>query len=133
MKQIQKNQWFAVLMAVLLFSLTVSGGWWLGRPGPAAQVLSVEFVNAGSRDISRIEIQHGNDNTEERIVLLRLARGDRRAIGLNHQPGKGFSMTVVFADGEQFEVCAGKMDEAWYLSLVIKDDDLLTVAGPWKS
>jgi hypothetical protein len=126
------SQFAATVLATALFSTAVALGAWVAQPGPRAPVLSVALINRASRDIRRIEIQHGNLDTEERIVVLRIPRGGEREIGLNHQPGKGFSMRVIFADGEEMEVCAGKLDEVWYISQVIKDDDLLTIGGRWR-
>jgi hypothetical protein len=107
-------------------------GYALRAPEPVAPVLSVQIVNLSSRDIVRVEIQHGNADTEERILLHRIARDADRTIGLNHQPGLGYDLQIFFADGDRLQVCGGKLDDAWFISELVRDDDLETIAGPYR-
>ena len=117
--------------ALLSLCLMLGGTGWLllqSRPVPA-EMLRVQLVNESGQMLIRIDIKHGNSNTEELISALQIKPGERRMLGLNHRPGMGFSLTVHYASGEHFEVCVGKFVEGWSLSEVIRDGYLDEYAG----
>ncbi|WP_051560310.1 hypothetical protein [Marinobacterium jannaschii] len=98
------------------------------RPVPA-QLMMVQLVNESRQLLTRVDIKHGNSNTEELISALQIAPGEKRTLGLNHRPGMGFSLTVHYASGEHFEVCVGKFVEGDRLTEVIRDGYLDEYAG----
>lgn len=122
---------WCVLLALLVSSGAAALSLYQAEP-PGAKVLSVQLVNASSRLISKIDVQHGNANTQELISVLQLKPGDAREIGLNHQPGMGFSLHVYYADGEHFEMCVGKYVPDWFISEIITDEGLDEVAGRYR-
>lgn len=128
--KIHSSKW-CLLLALVLSSSAAALGFYAGEERPA-QMLSVQLVNTSSRLIERIEIQHGNADTQELISVLRLQPGGDRIVGLNHQPGMGFSLTVHYADGEHYEMCVGKFVQGWFLSEVISDEGLDEVVGRYR-
>lgn len=120
-----------VLPLLVASSSAAALGFYVGEETPA-QMLSVQLVNTSSRVISRIDIEHGNANTQEKISVMQLAPGNDRVIGLNHEPGMGFSLSVHFADGEHYEMCVGKYVPGWFLSEVISDEGLDEVPGRYR-
>lgn len=122
---------WCLLLALLLSSSAAALGFYAGDNRPA-QLLSVQLVNESSRLIERIELQHGNANTQELISVMRLEPGQARTVGLNHQPAMGFSLTVHYADGEHFEMCVGKFVPDWFLSEVITDEGLDEYPGRYR-
>lgn len=112
-------------------ALVLLAGVWLSACQPQGdyQPLWVQVANQSSQRLARVEIQHGNANTQEQITLLQLESGQSRMLALNHQPGQGFSLTVVYADGTSFEMCVGKYIDAPVITEVITDDGLDERAG----
>lgn len=130
MMSIRNSRW-CLLLALVLSTSAAALGFYAGAERPA-QMLSVQLVNDSSRLIERVEIKHGNSDTQELISILGLKPGDDRVIGLNHQPAMGFSLTVHYADGEHYEMCVGKYVPGWFLSEVISDEGLDEVSGRYR-
>lgn len=125
------NRYWCLLLALVMSSSAAALGFYAATDQPA-QMLSVQLVNRSSRIIERIDIQHGNANTQESISVIGMAPGSDRVIGLNHQPGMGFSLSVHFADGEHYEMCVGKFVPGWFLSEVISDEGLDEIPGRYR-
>ena len=96
---------------------------------PPASILFVQFINESTQDVLRIDIQHGNSDTEEKITLHRLAKNAHRTISLNHEPGLGYALSILFVNGEKIEVCGGRGIKAQLISEVIRDNELETLGG----
>lgn len=122
---------WCLLLALVMSSSAAALGFYAASD-KSAQMLSVQLVNVSNRVIERIDIQHGNADTQESISVLRLAPDSDRVIGLNHQPGMGFSLSVHFADGEHYEMCVGKFVPGWFLSEVISDEGLDEIPGRYR-
>lgn len=125
------KKFWCLVLALVMSSSAAALGFYAAKEQPA-QMLSVQLVNVSSRVIERIDIQHGNANTQESISVIRMAPGSDRVIGLNHQPGMGFSLSVHFADGEHYEMCVGKFVPGWFLSEIISDEGLDEIAGRYR-
>lgn len=125
------KKFWCLVLALVMSSSAAALGFYAAKEQPA-QMLSVQLVNVSSRVIERIDIQHGNANTQESISVIRMAPGSDRVIGLNHQPGMGFSLNVHFADGEHYEMCVGKFVPGWFLSEIISDEGLDEIAGRYR-
>ncbi|WP_370279714.1 hypothetical protein [Pontibacterium sp.] len=122
---------WCLLLTLVMSSSAAALGFYAAADKPA-QMLSVQLVNVSSRVIERIDIKHGNADNQESISVLRLAPDSDRVIGLNHQPGMGFSLSVHFADGEHYEMCVGKFVPGWFLSEVISDEGLDEIPGRYR-
>jgi len=107
-------------LSLVLF-LVLALGSLLHSPAVPAGLMQVQLVNDSSQLLTRIDIRHGNSDTEEHISALQIQPGERRVLALNHQPRMGFNLTVHYADGEKFEVCVGKFVDGTQLTEVIRD------------
>lgn len=81
----------------------------------------LEIVNESANTIPTVEIQHGNQNSQETILVLQIIPGETRTLTLNHQPGMGFNFTTRI-DGEDITICAGKFSESQGLRQTIRDN-----------
>jgi hypothetical protein len=77
--------------------------------------LYVELYNETETVIPSVVIEHGNANTQEKIMALQLGAKERRIVVLNHYPEAGFSITANYANGKNSEICAGKWSKGWFL------------------
>jgi hypothetical protein len=91
-----------------------------GRP------LFVEIANMRTENIPLLKIEHGNDFSQERILLTQLKAGETRVITLNHEPGKGYSVEAQLADGKKVEACVGKMSESWTNRIIITSNGIFS-------
>lgn len=99
------------------------------QPQGEYQPLWLQLVNRSGQTLTRVTIAHGNNNTEEQISVLQLAPDGQRTLALNHQPAQGFSLTVYYQDGRQFEMCVGKYVNSPVISEIILPDGLEEVEG----
>lgn len=118
-------------MRTLLFAgiIFVSGALlaWFLRPESLAlpeTSMLLEIVNESSKTVPSIEIKHGNQNSQETILVLQIVPGETRTLTLNHQPGMGFNFTARFDDGD-ISICAGKFSQSQRLRQTIKEGGLI--------
>ncbi|MEZ5534444.1 MAG: hypothetical protein R3F02_02360 [Thiolinea sp.] len=112
-----------ITLAALLFGAAVTHAVWKnsypGRP------LFVKLENMRKEVIPTITIEHGNDFSQEKIIVTQLKPGETRIISLNHSPGMGYSVKTRLPDGEDIDVCVGKNSDSWV------DHILLGKTGIW--
>lgn len=105
----KKNTHQILLLAtVLLYGFAVAAGYYLGSGPAVAPVISLEVINSTGETIDRVVVRHGGANVQEEIVLMRLANGEHREIGVNHEIGAGFNVEVFRKGNEMISVCVGK-------------------------
>ena len=103
-----KSHQILLLATVLLYGLAIATGYYLGNGPAVAPVISFEVINSTGEAIERVVVRHGGANLQEEIVLMRLAQGERREIGVNHQIGAGFNVEVFRRGRDMMSVCVGK-------------------------
>jgi len=91
-----------------------------GRP------LFVEIENLRGETIPLLKIEHGNDLSQEKILLTQLRAGETRIVALNHEPGRGYSVEVQLADGKTVEACVGKTSERWVNEVAITSNGIFS-------
>lgn len=100
-----------ITLAALCLGASASYAVWKssypGRP------LFVKLENMRKEVIPTITIEHGNDFSQEKIVITQLQPGEVRVISLNHSPGKGYAVKTRLPDGEDVDVCVGKNSDSW--------------------
>jgi len=91
-----------------------------GRP------LFVTIENMRGETIPLLKIEHGNDLSQEKILLTQLRAGETRIITLNHEPGRGYSVEAQLADGKTVEACVGKISERWVNEVAITSNGIFS-------
>ncbi len=91
-----------------------------GRP------LFVEIENMRGETIPSLKIEHGNDLSQEKILLTQLRAGETRIVALNHEPGRGYSVEVQLADGKTVEACVGKTSKRWVNDVAITSNGIFS-------
>lgn len=108
-------------LAAGIYSTHLWYGWqYPGRP------LFVEIANMRTENIPLLKIEHGNDFSQERILLTQLQTGETRIITLNHEPGKGYSVEAQLPDGKKIEACVGKMSASWTNRVIITGNGIFS-------
>ncbi len=102
------------LVLGLLLGALLSWGWPTTPP-----VLLVTLINQTSQTVSSITLDFGNPDSQSHLLILRLAPGEQRQIGLNHQPGMGFNVLARYADGQEQNFCANRGLEGWRQQVVL--------------
>ncbi|HRJ53407.1 MAG TPA: hypothetical protein PLE99_11620 [Candidatus Thiothrix moscowensis] len=118
-----KHKWLAGGAGLLLGMLAMQ--LWHGYQYPM-RPLFVEIVNMRQDDIPLLKIEHGNDLSQEKILLTQLRSGESRYISLNHEPGKGYSVETQFADGQKTEACVGKLSTRWSNRVIITSNGVFS-------
>lgn len=103
-----KTHQILLLATVLLYALALAAGYYLGSGPAVAPVISFEVINSTGEAIDRVVVRHGGANVQEEIVLMRLAKGEHREIGVNQQIGAGFNVEVFRKGKDMMSVCVGK-------------------------
>ncbi len=98
---------------------------WYGWQYPS-RPLFVEIANMRTENIPLLKIEHGNDFSQERILLTQLKAGETRIITLNHEPGKGYSVEAQLPDGKKIEACVGKMSASWTNRVIITGNGIFS-------
>lgn len=88
--------------------------------------LFVEIANLRDATIPLLKIEHGNDFSQEKILLTQLKAGETRTITLNHAPGKGYSVEAQLADGSKVEACVGKQSQRWVNRVVLTSNGIFS-------
>lgn len=105
-----RNTVLIALGAALLGGLLTYTFWKSSYPG---RPLFVVLENQRDFTIPALTIEHGNENTQETIIVTQLKPGEKRILSLNHAPGKGYALKSTFPNGEKLDVCVGKNSEDW--------------------
>jgi hypothetical protein len=111
-----------ILFATLIFFAGALFAWLL-RPESLAlpkTAMLLEIANETSKTVPSVEIQYGNQNSQETILALQITPGETRTLTLNHQPGMGFNFTT-HINGEEISFCAGKFSKSQGLRQTIKE------------
>lgn len=112
-----------ILLAVVVGALGMK--LWYGMQYPG-RPLFVEIVNMRDTTIPLLKIEHGNDFSQEKILLTQLRSGESRVISLNHEPGKGYSVEMQLADGKKTEACVGKLSNRWVNRVIITSNGIFS-------
>lgn len=91
-----------------------------GRP------LFVEVVNLRTDAIPLLRIEHGNDYSQERILLTQLQPEESRMISLNHEPKRGYNVEVQLQDGSTSSACVGKLSDEWVNRVIITSNGIFS-------
>ncbi|MEE9325742.1 MAG: hypothetical protein V3U71_00500 [Cocleimonas sp.] len=107
-------------LSALLFILLgfVVSSFWHSLHNPI-QPMYIELFNETEEVIPSIEIEHGGNALQEKIMVLRLKPNESRLLVLNHKPGMGFNIAVNYTNAEKTEICTGKNKDYWYLKETI--------------
>lgn len=111
------------LSRILFFVLSGFYLAWMIKPTidwPNRDSFLVEIINRTAQDVVSIELDFGYADGQTQQRLLRLPTEQTRFVFLNHQPGAGFNVRVVYADGLEQEFCANRGDEARRQQLVLQ-------------
>jgi hypothetical protein len=112
---------YKLLLAAAVFSAGAGLTLLLSKTVALPQTsMLLEIVNESANTIPTVEIQFGNQNSQETILALQIVPGETRTLTLNHQPGMGFNFTTRI-DGEDITICAGKFSESRGLRQTIRD------------
>lgn len=116
-----------LLMAAVLGLVVGMSGmkFWCGMQYPA-RPLFVEITNMRDTTIPLLKIEHGNDFSQEKILLTQLKAGESRVLTLNHEPGKGYSVEAQLADGNKVEACVGKMSDRWVNHVILTTNGIFS-------
>jgi hypothetical protein len=98
---------------------------WYGQQYPS-RPLFVEIENMRGETIPLLKIEHGNDLSQEKILLTQLRAGETRIITLNHEPGRGYSVEAQLADGKTVEACVGKTSARWVNEVAITSNGIFS-------
>ncbi|WP_156946904.1 hypothetical protein [Thiothrix lacustris] len=98
---------------------------WYGQQYPS-RPLFVEVVNMREATIPLLKIEHGNDFSQEKILLIQLQAGETRWVTLNHEPGRGYSVEVQLPDGKKTEACVGKLSASWVNRVIITNNGIFS-------
>ncbi len=98
---------------------------WYAQQYPS-RPLFVEIENLRGETIPLLKIEHGNDLSQEKILLTQLQAGETRIVTLNHEPGRGYSVEVQLADGKTVEACVGKTAERWVNKVAITSNGIFS-------
>ncbi len=98
---------------------------WHGQQYPG-RPLFVEIANMREATIPLLKIEHGNDFSQEKILLTQLQAGETRVVSLNHEPGKGYSVEVQLPDGKKTEACVGKLSKRWVNRVIITNNGIFS-------
>lgn len=98
---------------------------WYGHQYPG-RPLFVEITNMREANIPLLKIEHGNDFSQEKILLTQLQVGETRIVTLNHAPGKGYSVEAQLADGKKVEACVGKLSDRWVNRVIITGNGIFS-------
>lgn len=98
---------------------------WYGQQYPG-RPLFVEIANMREETIPLLKIEHGNDLSQEKILLTQLQAGETRIVTLNHEPGKGYSVEVQLPDGKKVEACVGKLSDRWVNRVIITSNGIFS-------
>jgi hypothetical protein len=101
----------------LLFGFAISS-FWNSLHNPM-KPMYIELFNETEEIIPSIEIEHGGNGLQEKIMVLQLKPNESRMLVLNHKPGMGFNIAVNYAHAEKTEICTGKNKDYWYLKETI--------------
>ncbi|MCK5811159.1 MAG: hypothetical protein KAH00_08710 [Cocleimonas sp.] len=124
MKNMKISHLMIVAAMLIIFSVMATK-FWLSKHYPIHPVF-VEVVNATHKLIPSVVIEHGNDQVQEKILIVQLRAGEKRIIALNHKPGLGFNIKVNYANGEVTEICGGKSEGYWFYRETILDVGIYT-------
>lgn len=91
-----------------------------------SQPLFVEIENMREEVIPLLTIEHGNDFSQEKILLTQLRPQEKRIITLNHEPKRGYSLTADFGNGKSVEACVGKQSENWINHVIITKNGIFS-------
>lgn len=91
-----------------------------------SQPLFVEIENMRKEVIPLLTIEHGNDFSQEKILLTQLRPQEKRIITLNHEPKRGYSLKANFGDGKSVEACVGKQSDSWNNRVIITDNGIFS-------
>nr|CAA6819676.1 MAG: Unknown protein [uncultured Thiotrichaceae bacterium] len=105
-----RNTILIALTTLLIGASATHAFWKSDYPG---KPLFVKLENMRSDVIPTITIEHGNDFSQEKIIVTQLQPGELRVISLNHSPGKGYSIKTRLPGGEDIDVCVGKNSDRW--------------------
>lgn len=83
----------------------------LGYHSAPDEGYAVRFENQSDQMISRIKLDFGSADAQASMQSFRLAAGESRTLFLNHPPGAGFNVEVLYADGKTQSFCALRGDE----------------------
>ncbi len=98
---------------------------WYGQQYPG-RPLFVEIVNMREETIPLLKIEHGNDLSQEKILLTQLQAGESRMITLNHEPGRGYSLEAQLPGGKKVEACVGKLSDRWVNRVIITTNGIFS-------
>ena len=116
------------LSAITLIILgIVISNFWHSLQNPM-KPLYVEIVNVTDQIIPNVIIEHGTSNLQEKILLLQLKPKEERIVALNHRPGVGFNIAVIYTNGEKTEICSGKKKDHWIYRQTITKTGIYTTA-----
>lgn len=119
----KKQAWLAG--SALLLTGVMGATFWHSLQNPM-KPLYVEVFNDTAELIPVVEIEHGSQSLQEKIVLLRLKPKERRIVALNHLPGMGFNVAVNYANKEKIEICGGKSKDYWFFRETITKHGIYT-------
>ncbi len=106
MNSLKQSHWIVIVIALILASVLATK-YWVERYYPS-QPIFIELINATKQVIPSVIIEFGNDQLQEKIMMVQLRVGEKRILALNHHSGLGFNVQVHYADGEMTEICGGK-------------------------
>lgn len=118
-----KQGWLVGVLGVMLGASAMA--LWYGQQYPG-RPLFVAISNMREASIPLLKIEHGNDFSQEKIILTQLQAGETRVVTLNHEPGKGYSVEAQLADGKKTEACVGKLSERWVNRVVITSNGIFS-------
>ena len=110
---------------VLFISGFVISSFWQSLHNPM-KPLYVEVYNNTKEIIPSVEIEHGGNGLQEKIMLIRLKPEERRVIVLNHKPGLGFNVAANYAHRGKSEICGGKSKDYWFFRETITPHGIYT-------
>lgn len=118
-----KSRWIVGALGVVMGA--TGAKLWCGHQYPG-RPLFVTVANLREETIPLLKIEHGNDLSQEKILLTQLRAGETRIITLNHEPGKGYSVEAQLADGKKVEACVGKLSERWVNRVIITGNGIFS-------
>lgn len=92
-----------------MFLLLLCGGV-LGYNLAPDEGFAVRFENQSQQMISSIKLDFGSADAQSSMQTFRLGAGESRTLFLNHPPGAGFNVQVLYADGQKQAFCALRGD-----------------------
>ncbi|MBP0047356.1 hypothetical protein H9C73_01290 [Marinobacterium sp. AK62] len=103
----------ASVRRVLFFStlMALATGWLGGQLTRPVLGMEVTFHNVSTQMIESIQLDFGSAASQSRIQAFRLPPGESRTLALNHTPGMGFNVQILYRDGRKQEFCALRGDD----------------------